>query len=429
MSRIDPTRSRAGFQTASTSIPARTSSGATSPRRCRKPPSLVPSSRITAGICGSSSGCMSHVTWQIENVSTLPVCGTSVHPSVGRKHRSQNLRGRHERAAARDAGRREDPLLAQAVEERADRLARVPLVAARPVVVRPRRSPSGTPGRRATSPAGCERRRLRGRRERPAVVPHHDDGPDLHQVAPRLRDAALGRARDLPGPRLAAELPEELGDLHQPGGRDRVPDPEQPAGGTAREVPVPGGHAGGRRLGRLPPVEQQQSLEVVQLLVVERVVRLGDVDLLAGLVHAGHPVGHPRGVLDVLRVGEIAVRPVRGVEVPADALHPHGTVREPLGRVLRGHHDRDRAVGDRRDVQPLHRPGERLAREHVLDRDVGLPEERGGVVGGVALVLHRHLRDVALVEAVGLHVPLHLQREDPEQVRAERAARGCCRRS
>ena len=36
---------------------------------------------------------MSHVTWQIENVSTVPVCGTSVQPSVGRKQRSQNLRG------------------------------------------------------------------------------------------------------------------------------------------------------------------------------------------------------------------------------------------------------------------------------------------------------------------------------------------------
>ena len=36
---------------------------------------------------------MSHVTWQIENVSTVPVFGTSVHPSVGRKQRSQNFRG------------------------------------------------------------------------------------------------------------------------------------------------------------------------------------------------------------------------------------------------------------------------------------------------------------------------------------------------
>src|SRR5439155_13504118 len=72
ISRIEPVRSSRGRHTASTASPIRTSSGATSPSLWRKPPSLDPSILITAGSSGSSSGRMSHVTWQIENVSTVP---------------------------------------------------------------------------------------------------------------------------------------------------------------------------------------------------------------------------------------------------------------------------------------------------------------------------------------------------------------------
>src|SRR6266508_3045640 len=61
MSRIEPVRSPSGFHTASTSIPMRTSSGSTSPSRCRSPPS-EPSMDTTAGISGDSSGCMSQDT-------------------------------------------------------------------------------------------------------------------------------------------------------------------------------------------------------------------------------------------------------------------------------------------------------------------------------------------------------------------------------
>ena len=73
MSRIEPVRSSTGFHTASTAMPMLTSSGATSSSLCRNPPALAPSSRITAGISGGSSATMSHRTWQIENVSTVPM--------------------------------------------------------------------------------------------------------------------------------------------------------------------------------------------------------------------------------------------------------------------------------------------------------------------------------------------------------------------
>ena len=36
---------------------------------------------------------MSHVTWQIENVFTVPMASTSTQESVGRKHLPQNFRG------------------------------------------------------------------------------------------------------------------------------------------------------------------------------------------------------------------------------------------------------------------------------------------------------------------------------------------------
>ncbi len=250
--------------------------------------------------------------------------------------------------------------------------------------------------------------------------PHDDDRADLHQVPPRLRHAPLGRAGHLPRSRLAAELPEKLGDLHQAGGGDRIADAEQSSRRAARQVAVARRDAVARGLRRLPFVEEQQPFEVVQLLVVERVVRLGDVDLLARLRDAGHVVRHPRGVLDVLRIGEVAVRPVRRVEVPADAVDPHRLVRQTARGVLARHHDGDGAVADRRDVEALDGPRQDLARQDVVDRDVGLAEQRGGVVGRVPLVLHRHGRDVAFVQAVALHVPVHLEREDPQQVRPER---------
>ncbi len=256
---------------------------------------------------------------------------------------------------------------------------------------RPRRRPwpSGTRRPRATSPAS---RRAASRAASPsraaALATHHHDGPDLHEVAPGLRHAPFGCARDLAGARLATELPEELGDLHEAGRRDRVADAEEAAARARGQIALAVEDAVSGRLGRLALVEQQQALEVVQLLVVEGVVGLGDVDLLARLGHAGHPVGHASRVRDVVGEHEVAVGPVGGVEVPPYALDPDRVARDLLRGLLARHHDRDGAVAHRRDVEALHRPRERLGREHVLDRDLGLSEERRGVTGCVPLVLH-----------------------------------------
>jgi hypothetical protein len=43
------------------------------------------------------------------------------------------------------------------------------------------------------------------------------------------------------------------------------------------------------------------------------------------------------------------------------------------------------------------------------------------MIGGVAFVLDRDGGDVALLQPVALHVPVHLQGEDPQQVRPKRS--------
>ena len=238
MSRIDPVRSSTGFHTASTAMPIADVVG-------RHLAELVQEPALARAVQpdhGRDLGGVQrpHVprTWQIENVSTAPVAATSVHPSVGRKHRSQNFRGGtsvrpHESARAwRRCVRHACP--------RGTRpsLRPRPTRTQRPARRRRRRSRCGTRcvGQRR-GPRADRRRaawRVRGRATGPPVGAHHDDRAHLHQVAPCLRDAALGRAGDLPRAGLAAQLPEELGDLHQAGRGDRVADAEQPAARTAR---------------------------------------------------------------------------------------------------------------------------------------------------------------------------------------------------
>ena len=331
--------------------------------------------------------------------------------------------GRHERAAARVADRRAHDALGEPVEEPSHRRAGIPAVAA---VERGVDGPRGGQERRVVQGRGAGRRR-RGRRGgrrrggRTAVGPEDDDRPDLHEVAPRLGDAALGRPGYLAAPRLAAELPEQLGHLHEAGGRDRVADAEEAAARGARQVPVARRDAVAGRLGRFALVEQQQPLQMVQLLVVERVVRLGHVDLPPRLGDVRHVVGHPGGVLHVLGVHEVAVRPVGRVEVPPHALDPDRTVGDRSGDVLAREHQRHGAVADGRDVEALDGPGQHLAREDVVDGEVGLAEQRGRMIGRVPLVLHRDLGDVALLQPVRVHVPVHLEGEDPQEVGLERA--------
>ena len=64
----------------------------------------------------------------MEKVSTRPVAVTSVQESVGRKHRSQNFRGGTSVRSHAVHTRRDDARVAQPFQERAHRLAGVPVV-------------------------------------------------------------------------------------------------------------------------------------------------------------------------------------------------------------------------------------------------------------------------------------------------------------
>ena len=154
------------------------------------------------------------------------------------------------------------------------------------------------------------------------LTPHNDDGANLHQVAPGLGQPAFWLAGHLAGARFAAQLPEQLGDLHQPGRGDGVANTQQPAGGADRHIAIPGCDAVCGQPGRFAAICQQQALQVVQLFVVKGVIGLDDVDLLARFFDAGHLVGHPRGVFHIARVGQVPVGPVGGVQIPAHALDP-----------------------------------------------------------------------------------------------------------
>ena len=239
MSRIDPSRSVGGFPDRLDRHADAHVAGCDLAELVQESTLLAPSSRITAGISGGSSGTMSHRTWQIENVSTVP--GRLARRSTRRWGGSSV---RRTCAAAPGCVRTlarggDDASVPHAVAGTRPSPRRRPIRRrASSAFVDGARPPRGTPRRtgewreeRPGSGARTDRRWCGATGRAPAgamagsaVGAHHDDGADLHQVAPRLRDPALGRAGDLPRPGVAAELPEELGDLHQPGGGDRVAD-------------------------------------------------------------------------------------------------------------------------------------------------------------------------------------------------------------
>src|SRR5512132_4471065 len=113
-----------------------------------------------------------------------------------------------------------------------------------------------------------------GSRRRGPISSHDDDRSNLHQGPPGLCRAALRCAGDLAFARFASELPEELGDLHEARRSDGVADAQQAAGRAAGKVAVSVEDTVPGRLWRLALVEQHQALQVVELLVVERVVGL-----------------------------------------------------------------------------------------------------------------------------------------------------------
>ncbi len=135
-----------------------------------------------------------------------------------------------------------------------------------------------------------------------------------------------------------------------------LPTPSSPPEGETGRTPSRSVTPDATGSGAYPRLANPQALEVVQLLVVERVVRLHHVYLPAGTDDARHVICHARGLLHVNGIGQVTVGPVEGVQAPAHTLYPHGLIRQPPGAVLAGHGDGHRAVAGGADIQPLDGP-------------------------------------------------------------------------
>jgi hypothetical protein len=115
------------------------------------------------------------------------------------------------------------------------------------------------------------------------VPAHHDDRPDLHQISPRLRDAALRRSGNLAAPASPRSCQKSSASFISPAAAIGFPTPSSPPEGQHGQVAVPLRDAVPDGLRSPALVEQLEALQVMELLVVERVVGLRDVDLLPRL--------------------------------------------------------------------------------------------------------------------------------------------------
>ena len=74
----------------------------------------------------------------------------------------------------------------------------------------------------------------------------------------------------------------------------------------------------------------------MKLLVVEGIIWFCHVDLLSRVLDAGHLVSHLCSLLDILRIGEVPIRPVSAVQGPADTIEPDRLISKFLRNLLRG---------------------------------------------------------------------------------------------
>src|SRR5438034_9726231 len=128
----------------------------------------------------------------------------------------------------------------------------------------------------------------------PSADSEHGDSPNLHQIAPGLCEAPFRIPRHLPGSSLPAQLPEQLADLHQPGGGDRIAYAHQSSRRAAGEFPATVKAAACQIVWSLASIGKLEALQVVQFLVGERVVGLRRLDLSS-------PIGHPAHLVAPLR--------------------------------------------------------------------------------------------------------------------------------
>src|SRR5438309_3297251 len=139
---------------------------------------------------------------------------------------------------------------------------------------------------------------------------------------PRPGNPGVNLVRNLTLPCLVRELPEQLANLltHRRG--DRIPHPHEASRGTDGQFAVSLRDALAGQDRRLPLFREEQALQVVELLVVERIVRLGEVDLLPRVGDLRHLVRLLRGPRDIFGKIQVAVRPHRGIDAPAGAGDP-----------------------------------------------------------------------------------------------------------
>src|SRR5438552_12184467 len=173
-----------------------------------------------------------------------------------------------------------------------------------------------------------------GRREAPVWGPsadsEHGDSPNLHQIAPGLCEAPFRIPRHLPGSSLPAQLPEQLADLHQPGGGDWIAHAHQSSRRAGGEFPATVKAAACQIVWSLASIGKLEALQVVQFFVGEGVIWLRHMDLSSRLSDPGHLVGHPRCLLHIAEVGRVAVSPVRGIQAPPHPLDPDRVISKAM---------------------------------------------------------------------------------------------------
>src|SRR5581483_2574499 len=161
---------------------------------------------------------------------------------------------------------------------------------------------------------------------RSGVAPEHDRRVVLIHAAPAGAGGGVHLSFDLAIAGLALDLKPAPVKAGHPG-TDRVALPEQAARGVDRQVAVPVWSP----LAHEPPgaalLAKPERLHVLHLLIGERVIRLGVVDLLGRILDARHLVREPRAEVGVVEPAEILVAPPHvpvGVRTAPDAAHPDG---------------------------------------------------------------------------------------------------------
>src|SRR5437763_10954509 len=142
---------------------------------------------------------------------------------------------------------------------------------------------------------------------------------------------------------------------------------------------------------------------MVEFFVVKGIVRLGNVNLLPRVLDARHLVGHLGRLLNILRICQVPVGPMRRVKGPTYTVQPNRLIGQLLRNLLRNENDRCCTVAWRTYVQTLDRRTDRLGIHHVTHSYLGSELGRR-MYNRVSLVLYCLLYDFLLIYTVLLSV-------------------------